>query len=145
MDAGGLKASWTRVCGAGADAVALFFYSHLALCHPHIRDLFPISMAGQRDKFVSALGRIVASVDHAATLGPFLAHLGAGHLHFGTRPEHYPPVGESLLATLAHFEGDNWTPQLAADWLAAYQQIAAQMIDAAARASSATDTAVRDA
>ncbi|WNV83481.1 globin domain-containing protein [Umezawaea sp. Da 62-37] len=123
----------------------MFFYSHLALCHPHIRDLFPISMAGQRDKFVSALGRIVASVDHAATLGPFLAHLGAGHLHFGTRPEHYPPVGESLLATLAHFEGDNWTPQLAADWLAAYQQIAAQMIDAAARASSATDTAVRDA
>lgn len=132
MDPAALKESWNRVGSMGADSVALYFYSHLALCEPEIRDMFPVSMAGQRDKFVAALGSIVANVDRSDQLRPFLARLGRGHVAFGTVPEHYPPVGRSLLATLAHFEGENWTQQLAESWGQAYQAVSAMMIDAAA-------------
>jgi hemoglobin-like flavoprotein len=37
------------------DAVPLFFYSDLFLRHPEARDLFPVSMAAQRDRLVHAL------------------------------------------------------------------------------------------
>ncbi|WP_020672822.1 globin domain-containing protein [Amycolatopsis nigrescens] len=131
MDPAELKDSWARVASAGGDAVALYFYSHLALCEPEIRDMFPVGMAGQRDKFVAALGRIVASVDRADVLGPFLNRLGRGHVEFGTKAEHYPPVGASLLATLAHFEGEHWTQELATAWTKAYQDVSALMIAAA--------------
>ncbi|GAB3502469.1 globin domain-containing protein [Amycolatopsis cihanbeyliensis] len=137
MDPAALKESWTRVCAAGGDAVALYFYSHLALREPAIRDMFPLGMAGQRDKFVNALGTIVASVDQVDRLGDFLARLGSEHVEFGAKPEHYPPVGSSLIATLAHFEGAAWTPELATNWAEAYQAISAVMLEAAE--SSGTD------
>jgi len=41
-------------------------------------------------------------------------------------------VGASLVATLAHFNGPAWTPELAADWSAAYGRVAQVMIEAAA-------------
>lgn len=39
----------------------------------------------------------------------FLRHPGSDHRKFGTLGEHYPAVGVSLLATLAHFSAENWT------------------------------------
>jgi len=102
------------------DAVPLFFYSDLFLRHPETRDLFPVSMAAQRDRLVRALGRIVSDVEHADALGEYLRGLGREHRKFGAIAEYYPYVGASLVATLAHFNGPAWTPELAADWKAAY-------------------------
>ena len=62
MDTAALKSSWEQVAKCG-DEVPLFFYSHLFLAHPEVRSMFPISMAGQRDRLVGALGRIVSHVD----------------------------------------------------------------------------------
>jgi len=114
------------------DAVALFFYSDLFLRHPDTRELFPVSMSAQRDRLLQALGRIVAEADRLAELGPFLQDLGRDHRRFGAIADHYGPVGESLLATLAHFSGEDWTPDLAAEWTSAYQLVAQVMTDAAA-------------
>jgi NAD(P)H-flavin reductase len=52
------------------------------------------------------------------------------------RPEHYPPVGEALLATLEHFCGAGWDADLAADWLQAYTVVAQTMRDAATDAAT---------
>lgn len=130
MDARRLKESFARVAAYG-DAVPLFFYSDLFLRHPEVRDLFPVSMAAQRDRLVSALARIVSDVDNIAYLSVFLRALGRDHRKFGTVAEHYAAVGTSLLATLAHFSGDDWTPEVAADWTAAYDLVAQLMIEAA--------------
>jgi len=46
---------------------------------------------------------------------PFLQQLGRDHRKFGTIGEHYPAVGNSLIATLAHFSGPTWTRDLADD------------------------------
>ena len=130
VDARRLKESFARVAAYG-DAVPLFFYSDLFLRHPEVRDLFPVSMAAQRDRLVSALARIVSDVDNIAYLSVFLRALGRDHRKFGTVAEHYAAVGTSLLATLAHFSGDDWTPEVAADWTAAYDLVAQLMIEAA--------------
>ena len=54
-----LRESWTAVATYG-DQVPLHFYATLFLHHPEVRDLFPVGMAGQRDRLVAALGHIEA-------------------------------------------------------------------------------------
>jgi NAD(P)H-flavin reductase/hemoglobin-like flavoprotein len=127
-----LKESFEHV-GAHGDEVALFFYSHLFLGHPELRDMFPVSMSAQRDRLLHALGRIVSDVGNLDSLVPFLTDLGRDHRKFGVTPEHYPAVGASLLAALTHFSGSGWNAELAADWAAAYGLLADVMIDAAAQ------------
>jgi NAD(P)H-flavin reductase/hemoglobin-like flavoprotein len=125
-----LKESFARAAAYG-DEAALFFYSHLFLGHPEAREMFGVSMAVQRDKLLDALGRIVAEVSSHGTLVPFLQGLGRDHRKFGTLAEHYPAVGASLLATLAHFNGTEWNEDLAREWTEAYTVIAQVMTEAA--------------
>ena len=115
MDTARLKESFARVAMHG-DEVALFFYSDLFLRHPETRDMFPVSMADQRGHLLRALATIVSDVENTGQLTDFLQALGRDHRKFGTLAAHYEPVGTSLLATLAHFSGPAWTPELAADW-----------------------------
>ncbi|WP_240197531.1 globin domain-containing protein [Nonomuraea lactucae] len=114
----------------------LFFYSALFLMYPQTRDLFPVSMAMQRDRLVGALGRIISNVDRVDDLVPFLKQLGRDHRKFSVVAEHYPAVGQALLATLQHFLGDRWTPALAHDWTQAYGLVAKVMTESAAEAST---------
>ncbi|SFN07828.1 MULTISPECIES: globin domain-containing protein [Actinomadura] len=130
MDTQRLKDSFDRVAGEG-DAVALFFYSDLFVRNPHLRDMFPIGMSGQRDKLLRALGHIVSRVDDLPALVPFLQQLGRDHRRFGIVAEHYPHVGASLLATLRHFSGTAWTDEVEGDWNAAYSLVAKVMLEAA--------------
>jgi NAD(P)H-flavin reductase/hemoglobin-like flavoprotein len=130
VDAQRLKDSFDRVAGEG-DAVALFFYSDLFVRNPHLRDMFPIGMGGQRDKLLRALGHIVSQVDDLQSLVPFLQQLGRDHRKFGIVAEHYPHVGASLLATLRHFSGQAWTEDVESDWNAAYSLVAKVMLEAA--------------
>ncbi len=131
MDTARLKESFARVAMHG-DEVALYFYADLFLRHPETRDLFPVSMAEQRRHLLQALATIVSDVEDGARLTAFLQALGRDHRKFGTLAAHYEPVGTSLLATLAHFSGPAWTPELAADWEAAYGLVASIMTEAAA-------------
>jgi NAD(P)H-flavin reductase/hemoglobin-like flavoprotein len=131
LDTARLKENFARVAMHG-DEVALFFYSDLFLRRPETREMFEVSMAAQRGRLLQALATIVADVENAARLTAFLQALGRDHRKFGTLAEHYEPVGASLLATLAHFSGAEWTPELAAEWEAAYGVISKIMTEAAA-------------
>jgi NAD(P)H-flavin reductase/hemoglobin-like flavoprotein len=130
LDAPRLKRSWADVARYG-DQIPLFFYSSLFLANPSARDMFPVGMAGQRDKLVAALGQVIGRVDDLASVVPVLQQLGRDHRRFAVIADHYPAVGEALLATLAHFLGDDWDDQLAAQWATAYQVVARVMLDAA--------------
>jgi NAD(P)H-flavin reductase len=88
-------------------------------------------MANQRDKFVSALGRIVSHAGQIDNDVDFLQHLGRDHRKYAVIAEHYNAVGASLTATLKHFLGSDWDEELAAEWTAAYQMIARIMVEAA--------------
>jgi NAD(P)H-flavin reductase/hemoglobin-like flavoprotein len=135
VDAQRLTKSWNAVAAHG-DQVPLFFYSTLFLSHPETRDMFPVSMAQQRDKLVTALGRVVSRVDDLDAVVPMLQQLGRDHRRFSVVAEHYPAVGEALLATLEHFSGPEWDQDLAREWTAAYGIVADVMIRAAEAAAS---------
>jgi NAD(P)H-flavin reductase len=139
LDVVRLRESFARVAMHG-DELPLFFYSDLFIKHPEVRDLFPVSMAAQRGHLVDALVKIVSQVDSVDDLTAFLQGLGRDHRKFGAVAGHYDAVGASLLATLEHFSGPAWTPELAADWAAAYQLIASVMT-----ASAEADEHVRPA
>ena len=125
-----LRENFAHVATHG-DELPLFFYSDLFIKHPEVRDLFPISMASQRGHLVDALVKIVSHVDSVDDLTAFLQGLGRDHRKFGAVAEHYDAVGASLLATLEHFSGPTWTPELADDWAAAYELIGSVMTEAA--------------
>ncbi|HEU5455702.1 MAG TPA: globin domain-containing protein, partial [Nocardioides sp.] len=137
MDADALQRSWDRVTRHG-HAVPLYFYSHLFVSHPEVRSMFPLSMSGQRDKFVSALGRIVSQADQLENDAAFLQHLGRDHRKYAVLTEHYNAVGASLCATLKQFLGAEWDENLAADWTQAYQVIARIMVEAAETSSESS-------
>jgi NAD(P)H-flavin reductase/hemoglobin-like flavoprotein len=137
VDAHRLQASFARVAGFG-DEFPLYFYSHLFLSHPDARVMFPATMAAQRDRLVRALVRVVGNVHQVETVVPFLQQLGRDHRKYGVTADHYPLVGRSLLAALEHFLGDEWSPELAVDWAAAYGVVADVMIRAAEEADRLT-------
>jgi len=130
LDIARLRESFARVAIHG-DELPLFFYSDLFIKHPEVRELFPVSMTTQRAHLVDALVKIVSRVDSVNELAEFLQGLGRDHRKFGAAAGHYDAVGASLLATLEHFSGPAWTPELAADWKAAYELIASVMTEAA--------------
>ncbi|MGW1991429.1 globin domain-containing protein [Embleya sp. NPDC001921] len=137
MDANRLEESW-RLVTAHGDQVPLFFYSSLFLADPRTRQMFPVSMAAQRGKLIDALGTIVSQVEDMDRLADFLGQLGRDHRRFAVVAEHYPAVGTALLATLEHFTGAAWTPQLADDWRTAYARVAKVMCDAADESARTT-------
>jgi NAD(P)H-flavin reductase/hemoglobin-like flavoprotein len=137
MDAHALQTSWDRVTRHGQQ-VPLYFYSHLFVSHPDVQSMFPLSMAHQRDKFVSALGRIVSQADQIEHDVDFLRHLGRDHRKYAVIAEHYNAVGVSLCATLQHFLGSDWDERLAGEWTAAYQVIARIMVEAAEMSSESS-------
>lgn len=131
VDPAVLKASFATVAGQGDD-LAMYFYNYLFLIRPELRPLFPLAMGEQRDRFLAALVYIVTNADRMDELRPYLAGLGRDHRRFGALTDHYPAVGEALLATLAHFTGPDWTRSLDRAWASAYAEVARAMTDGAA-------------
>jgi NAD(P)H-flavin reductase len=130
VDTARLRSSWTTVASFGAQ-VPLFFYSTLFLAHPKLREMFPAGMSAQRDKLLGALDRVVAHLDDPDSTLPFLRQLGRDHRKFAVTADHYPAVGQALLATLEHFLSEEWNTELAADWTAACALITDVMTGAA--------------
>ncbi|GGH95868.1 flavohemoprotein [Arthrobacter liuii] len=137
MDAGALKRTWSMAAACG-DEVPLYFYSHLFVSHPELREMFPVSMAGQRDKLFAALGHIVSHADQIDQVGGFIGQLGRDHRRFSVEPEQYSMVGASFLATLQKYLGPEWTDDVAQTWAEAYGLIAKVMVVAAEEASDTT-------
>ncbi len=63
-----------------------------------------------------------------------LRALGARHVAYGARPEHYPVVGQALIAAMAEVAGDAWRPGWSAAWAAAFDVVAGAMLDGAREA-----------
>ncbi|MFG2224745.1 globin domain-containing protein [Streptomyces sp. NPDC048644] len=115
-----------------ADKVTSYFYAMLFVQHPELRVLFPAAMDTQRDRLFKALLTAAQNVDDRERLTAYLSHLGRGHRKYGTRPEHYPAVGECLLGALSRYATSSWGPDAEAAWVRAYTAISQIMIDAAA-------------
>ncbi|MFI9343162.1 globin domain-containing protein [Streptomyces sp. NPDC052773] len=115
-----------------ADKVTSYFYALLFVRHPELRLLFPPAMDTQRDRLLKALLTAAEHIDNTPVLVDYLQNLGRGHRKYGTRPEHYPAVGECLIGALSRYAEGIWDAETEAAWVRTYTTISQVMIDAAA-------------
>jgi NAD(P)H-flavin reductase/hemoglobin-like flavoprotein len=120
---------------AEADKLASHFYALLFLEDPGLRDLFPPMMDAHRDRLITALITLVHRAHDTEAMEEYVRQLGRDHRRFGVRPEHYTVVGQCLLSTLRRFAGPRWTAEMDGCWYAAFQRVAAIMVDAANQAA----------
>jgi NAD(P)H-flavin reductase/hemoglobin-like flavoprotein len=120
-----------RIVSRAGDKAVAYFYGRLFAENPQLRVMFPAAMDYQRDRLFGALTRIVHSLGTPEDLEPFVCQLGQDHRKYGVQPEHYPAVGQALLATLRKFAGDAWTEIAELAWTDAYQRAAGLMMAAA--------------
>lgn len=124
-----------------SDAVASLFYGRLFELDPSLRRLFKPDMAAQRHSLMAMLAAGIAGLDRPATLLPVLHELGARHVGYGVGPGHYDTVATALLDTLAVGLGEAFTPELRADWVAAYTLLAGAMKDGANKTGASAASA----
>lgn len=112
-------------------ALTTHFYKRLFTHHPELKNLF--NMGNQRSgKQQKALAMaVLAYAEHIAdpfALLPELDRIGHKHVSLDIRPEHYPIVGNHLLASIKEVLGEAATPEILEAWGNAYGQLADLMI-----------------
>ncbi len=103
--------SWEKVASQG-DRLAACFYGELFRKRPKWRALFPDDLTGQQQKLMATLNQAVMYLYAQEEMQPILRGLGARHVAYGAREEHYGPVGEALLVGLEDCLGEGFDPAL---------------------------------
>lgn len=115
-----------------ADEFVASFYDNLFVDYPISKPLFENSnMLKQQQMLKGSLVMIIENLRKPEALSNSLQGLGARHVKYGTLPEHYPLVGNSLIKTLQQYAGSAWTPELEEAWVDAYGAIAEIMLEGA--------------
>ncbi len=130
-----VQSSFTRVAPI-AETAAELFYQRLFELDPSLRPMFRGDMKDQGKKLMAMLGSVVGGLRHLDRLVPGVRALGARHVDYGVRDEHYDTVGAALLWTLDQGLGDAFTDDVRDAWTAAYTLLATTMKDAAAEAAA---------
>jgi hemoglobin-like flavoprotein len=117
------------------DQMTRAFYDALFRTRPDTRALFQVNMDVQRQHLGAALALIARNLRFLDIMTEPLRELGAGHAHVGVKPEHYPVVRDAMLEAIGGAVGDQWTPQLRADWHELLEMICRVMLEGASRAA----------
>jgi hemoglobin-like flavoprotein len=131
-----VRASFAEVAPI-KDTAADIFYDRLFAIAPSARALFPEDLAEQKRKLMAMIAVAVSGLDDLGALVPAVQALGARHVGYGTRPEHYQLVAEALLFTLRQGLGAGFTPEVEAAWTKVYGVLSQTMQAGAAQAQAA--------
>ena len=134
LDLEALETSFDLVAPRG-DELMDEFYARLFAAAPAVRPLFPKDMQRQKTMLLGALVLLRKSLRDLDAIVPKLRELGARHVAYGTLPEHYPVVGETLIASMAAVAGTSWRSEYASAWAAAYEIVAGTMLAGAEQAA----------
>ena len=114
-----------------SETAAVLFYDRLFEIAPQVQAMFPADMTEQRKKLMAMLAAVVGGLNNLESILPAASALAKRHVTYGAKAEHYPVVGGALLWTLEKGLGDDWTPEVAAAWTAAYGTLSGFMISQA--------------
>lgn len=112
------------------------FYGLLFERYPSVRPLFPSDMSKQKQHLTAAVALVVKHAGNLAALEPALMEMGARHVGYGAKPEHYPLVGATMLDALERVAGPAWNATLREDWGWALNAVAAAMVKGAESAGN---------
>lgn len=109
------------------------FYAILFERYPRVKPMFAnVDMSTLKNRLIQALALLVANLERADILKSYLNGLGAKHVRYGVRDEHYDAVGQSLLSAMGEVAGPLWTDELRNEWAATYGVVASLMKQGAA-------------
>jgi hemoglobin-like flavoprotein len=134
LDLDALETSFDLIAPRGDELVDLF-YTRLFAAAPSVRPMFAgTDLRRQRAMLLGTLVLLRKSLRNLDAIVPKLRELGARHVAYGARPEHYPVVGGVLIATMALVAGEAWRPEYDRAWAAAFDVVAGAMLDGAVSA-----------
>jgi hemoglobin-like flavoprotein len=141
LDLETLETSFDLIAPRGEELVDIF-YTRLFEAAPAVEPLFAhTDLRKQKSMLLATLVLLRKSLRDLDAIAPKLRQLGARHVTYGARPEHYPVVAEVLLASMAEIAGDAWTAEIAAAWGAALGVVATAMLEGAEEAEALTEAA----
>jgi nitric oxide dioxygenase len=107
------------------------FYRRMFANRPELRNLFNQThqaSGSQAETLAHAVYAYAANIDNLAALGTAVGRIANKHASLNIRPEHYPIVGENLLASVVEVLGEAVDEATLEAWRAAYAQLAQIMI-----------------
>src|SRR5512132_425309 len=103
-----LETSFDLVAPHG-DELMDVFYARLFEAAPAVKPLFAgTDLKRQKTMLLGTLVLLRKSLRDLDAIVPKLYELGARHVAYGAEPEHYPVVGEVLIAAMAAVAGPAW-------------------------------------
>jgi hemoglobin-like flavoprotein len=131
LDLQALETSFDLVAPRG-DELMDVFYARLFAVAPAVKPLFAATdLKKQKTMLLGTLVLLRKSLRDLEAIVPKLHELGARHVAYGAQPEHYPVVGEVLLASLAEIAGPAWTAEYEQAWGEALTIVAGAMLEGA--------------
>jgi hemoglobin-like flavoprotein len=135
LDLQALETSFDLVARRG-DELMEAFYTRLFEAAPAVKPLFAdTDLPRQKTMLLGTLVLLRKSLRDLDTIVPKLRELGARHVAYGAQPEHYPVVGEVLIAAMADIAGPAWRPEHERAWSEAVAVVAGAMLDGARTAT----------
>lgn len=107
------------------------FYQLLFTNHPELLNLFNHTnqkLGRQQGALAGAVYAAALHIDRLEAILPAVKQIAHKHRSLGVKPEHYPIVGQNLLAAIKDVLGDEATEPLLGAWSDAYQVIAEAFI-----------------
>ncbi|CAN0422830.1 unnamed protein product [Laminaria digitata] len=116
-----IEASWKKVVeGFGVEDAGESFYSVLFEIAPYVEGLFTRSKRVQGEMLMGIVDSSVRLLNNLQDLVPLLIQLGLRHNAYKVRKEHFPVVGDALVATLSLALGKDFTAEMRQSWVAVY-------------------------
>jgi hemoglobin-like flavoprotein len=134
LDTDALETSFDLIAPRGDELVDTF-YTRLFATAPSVEPLFAgTDLRRQKAMLLATLVLLRKSLRDLSAILPKLRELGARHVAYGAAPEHYPVVGEVLIASMAQVAGDAWRIEYAQAWATAFAVVAGAMLEGATAA-----------
>jgi hemoglobin-like flavoprotein len=128
LDLEALETSFDLVAPRGDELMDTFF-ARLFDAAPAVRPLFAATdLSRQKTMLLGALVLLRKSLRDLDAIVPKLHELGARHVAYGAEPDHYPVVGQVLIASMAEIAADAWRPEYERAWAAAFDVVAGAML-----------------
>jgi hemoglobin-like flavoprotein len=126
-----LETSFDLIAPRGDELVDTF-YARLFAAAPAVRPLFArADLRRQKTMLLGALVLLRKSLRDLDAIVPTLRDMGARHVAYGAEAAHYPVVGQVLIASMAEIAGDAWRAEYERAWAAAFDVVAAAMLEGA--------------
>ena len=103
------------------------FYKRMFENNPEIKAMFNMAKqeSGEQPKALAmAVLAAAQNIDNLEAILPAVKGMAKAHVNANVKPEHYPIIGENLLAAIKEVLGDAATEEILNAWAEAYEEIA---------------------